>query len=249
MPQLDRDISFVVRVCDAESGLADLVRRIDALARELCDRFEVLVIDDGSEEQTSNEARRLDNELESVRLITHPFTIGFSSGIKSALAHSQCPWLMNIPTDGSFVPEDIAKFVQQMPDYELIVGYRPPATRPLGHRVCIFLTRVVLRLFFGISVRETNSAKLLKKDKLKDTIIESRGFAIGAEVIIKSVARGAKMCHVLLSESPVPERKTDSRNVINALVGGLELVLFLVMRMFKLADFDPTGEDKKRVLR
>ena len=246
---MSRDISFVVRVCDAEPGLSDVVRGIDELARQLCGRFEILIVDDGSSKETANEAHQLETELENVQLITHPFTIGFSSGIKSGLARSRYPWLMSVPAEGSFVPADIAKFVGQMDDYDLIIGYRPLATRSLGYKIGISLTRAIVRLFFGISVRETNSAKLLRKDRLKNTIIESRGFAIGAEVIIKSMSRGARMCHVLLSKSPTPERKTDTRNIINGLVGGLELMLFFVMRVFKLADFDPTGEDKKRVLR
>ena len=151
MTDLGRDISFVVRVCDAESGLSDAVRGIDELARQLCGRFEILIVDDGSSKETANEAHRLQEELENVELITHPFTIGFSSGIKSALARSRYPWLMNVPAEGSFVPVDIAKFVEQMDDYDLIIGYRPLAARSLGNKTGIFLTRVILRLFFGIS--------------------------------------------------------------------------------------------------
>ena len=56
MTDLGRDISFVVRVCDAESGLSDAVRGIDELARQLCGRFEILIVDDGSSKETANEA-------------------------------------------------------------------------------------------------------------------------------------------------------------------------------------------------
>ncbi|HUT02522.1 MAG TPA: glycosyltransferase family 2 protein [bacterium] len=246
---MERDISFVIRVCDAETGLSDLVRGVDESARSSCDQFEILIVDDASSEQTASEAHLLERELASVRVITHPFTIGFGSGIKSGLAHSRCPWLMNVPADGSFRPGDISKFVSQMDEHDLVIGYRPLRSRPLCHRAGIFTVRVILRLLFGVSARETNSPKLLRKDVLRVAIIESRGFAIGSEIIIKSVLRGARICHVLLSESSVPERKIDGRHVINGLVGLLELLAFFVMRIFKLADFDPTGEDKKRVLR
>lgn len=246
---MERDISFVIRVCDAEAGLSDLVRGVDESARKLCDQFEILIVDDASSQETASEAHRLGQELPSVRVIIHPFTIGFGSGIKSGLAHSRYPWLMNVPADGSFRPLDISKFVSQMDEHDLVIGYRPLRSRPLCHRAGIFTVRVILRLFFGVKARETNSPKLLRKDLLRDAIVESRGFAIGSEIIIKSVFRGARMCHVLLSESPVPERKIDGRHVINCLVGLLELLLFFVMRVFRQADFDPTGEDKKRVLR
>ena len=246
---MGRDISFVIRVCDAEAGLSDLVHRVDESARNCCDQFEILIVDDASAKQTASEAHQLERELASVRVITHPFTIGFGSGIKSGLAHSRYPWLMNIPADGSFQASDISKFVSKMNEHDLVIGYRPLRSRSLGHRTGILIVRVILRVFFGVKARETNSPKLLKKEILKDAIIESRGFAIGSEVIIKSAFRGARLCHVMLSESPVPERKIDGRHVINSLVGLLDLLLFFVMRVFKLADFDPTGEDKKRVLR
>ncbi|MBN1593332.1 MAG: glycosyltransferase family 2 protein [Candidatus Coatesbacteria bacterium] len=249
MTDSDREISFVLRVCDTESGLSATVRAIDEIASQLCERFEILIVDDGSEKETAEECRILDSELNSVRLMKLPFTIGYSSGIKSALTHSQYPWVMSVPAEGSFVPADITRFVQKMGDYDLVVGYRPLSNRSFGNKIWISLTRIILRVLFGISVRETNSAKLFRKDKLQNMIIESRGFAIGAELIIKSMLKGARLCHVLLSDSPIPERKTDTRNAINILVGALELMLFFVMRTFRLADFDPTGEDRKRVLR
>ncbi len=246
---MSQGVSFVIRVCDAETGLSGLVEGVDAVARECLDEFEILIVDDGSSTQVAGEAHRLERSLPSVRVISHPFSIGFSSGIKSGLAHSRHNWLMSLPADGSFSPYDIRRFIRQMKEHDLIIGYRPLRSRPFMHKAGIFLVRLALRLLFGVKARETNSAKLFRKDLLADAIIESRGFAIGAEVIIKSASRGARICHVLLSESAVPERKIDGRHVINSLVGLLELLLFFVMRVFKLADFDPTGEDKKRVLR
>lgn len=246
---MTREISFIIRVSDLETALTETVRGLDLVARELCDDFEIMVVDDASPTKLREEALQLNEEMPSVRMISLPFNIGFSSAMKTGLAHSKFDWLMNVPADGTFEPDDVKRFVEQMDKYDLIIGYRPLKKRSLGNKIGISVTRVILRVFFGISVRETNSAKLFNKNLLENTIIESRGIAIGSEMIIKALFRGAKMCHVLLSPTQKAERKTDSRQIINMTVGTLELMLFFVMRTFRLADFDPTGEDKKRVLR
>jgi len=218
-------------------------------ALRVCDRFEILVIDDASTDQTSQIVSELQRQLPSVRLLSHPFNIGFSSGIRSGLKHSSYPWLMNIPSDGSFDVADLGKYIAVMDECDLVVGFRPLKERSLGSKIGILITRLILRFFFGVSVRETNSVKLIRKSILDDTIIESRGLAIGSEIIIKSLFKGARMKQIPLSPSKIPERRTDSRKLINGMVMSLELLLFFVMKTFRLADFDPTGEDKKRVLR
>ncbi len=108
-------------------GLAvgDTVRRIKALYPE----FEVLVVDDGSSDNTIQAAMDA-----GANVWPHPYNMGNGAAIKSGLRAAQGEWVVMMDADGQHTPEDIEKLLEHKDKYDMVVGARTRDSQTKLHR-------------------------------------------------------------------------------------------------------------------
>ncbi len=86
---MQRFVSVLLPVQDAQATLADSVHEILETVSDLGSPFEVLIIDDGSSDATSEVAHDLARHYPQVRMIRHGTPLGRDAAIHSGLARSR----------------------------------------------------------------------------------------------------------------------------------------------------------------
>ena len=81
--------------------------------------FEVLVINDGSTDDTSAVAKNA-----GAKVFSHPYNIGNGAAVKSGIRQAKGDILVFMDGDGQHDPKDIARLIEYMPDYDMVVGAR-----------------------------------------------------------------------------------------------------------------------------
>src|SRR3954462_2157001 len=102
-PQVRQSVAAVIPAYHEEKHVADVVRRTRAQLDH------VLVVDDGSTDQTTQRAREAGAEG-----ITHPRNRGKGETIKTGLRHwldRQMTWVFVLDADGQHRPEEILRFI------------------------------------------------------------------------------------------------------------------------------------------
>jgi glycosyltransferase involved in cell wall biosynthesis len=107
--------SVVIPACNEERAVAGVVAEL--LARDAW--REVLVVDDGSTDQTSACA-----SAAGARLIRHPYSKGNGAAVKSGIRHASGDFVLIIDADGQHRAADAARLVSRLDEYELVVGAR-----------------------------------------------------------------------------------------------------------------------------
>lgn len=79
-------LSVLLPVRNAEASLVDQIHRLLELLPDLTNRFEVVIIDDGSTDHTEEIARELMCEYPQVSLIRHKKSLGKSQVVREAAA-------------------------------------------------------------------------------------------------------------------------------------------------------------------
>jgi glycosyltransferase involved in cell wall biosynthesis len=107
--------------------------------------FEVIVIDDGSVDDTAVEAKQA-----GATVYSHPYNIGNGAAIKSGIRVASGDILVFLDGDGQHHPEDIEKLIQYLPEYDMVVGARTlsgQATlgRALGNKIYNWLGSYVTK--------------------------------------------------------------------------------------------------------
>ena len=86
---MNRSLTVLFPVRDAQSTLAATVIEILEMASDLNERFELLIIDDGSSDATSEVAHELSRSYPQIRMLRHSKPLGEEAALRSGLAQSR----------------------------------------------------------------------------------------------------------------------------------------------------------------
>ena len=86
---LERSLTVLLPVQDAQATLMETVEEVLEAAADLTDRFELLIIDDGSADATGEIAHELTRHYPQIRTIRHSRPMGREAALRSGLAESR----------------------------------------------------------------------------------------------------------------------------------------------------------------
>ena len=151
----------------------------------------VMLIDDGSLDNTWAVMERIKNEFPNTLLVRHPKNTGVGRVVLEA--YKVLPsdtWVTVIPGDNEIMFESIKNHLALRGDFELILGYFQNAViRPFRRRLASALFSLFVRVFYGLHYRYLNGLKLYRASIFKDIEVLSSGHGFNAELIAKAVLR------------------------------------------------------------
>ncbi|HVB15418.1 MAG TPA: glycosyltransferase family 2 protein [Stellaceae bacterium] len=122
------ELSVVIPVMDEAGNIAPLVAEIVAALDGIA-RYEIVYVDDGSQDATAAEVEHLQATLPRLRLVRHRTSCGQSAAIRSGVKAARGIWIATLDGDGQNDPADIPALWRLAQD--------SPAMPPLliaGHR-------------------------------------------------------------------------------------------------------------------
>jgi dolichol-phosphate mannosyltransferase len=105
------DLSIVIPVRNEAGNIAPLVAEIGAALDGVL-AFEVVYVDDGSDDATAAEIGRLQQGLRHLRLVRHAASCGQSAAVRSGVRAARAPWIATLDGDGQNDPADIPRLWQ-----------------------------------------------------------------------------------------------------------------------------------------
>ena len=120
-------LSVVVPVHNEEDNVAPLVGEIVAALRGRVD-FEIVYVDDRSNDATLQRLRELQANTPELRVIRHLRNAGQSTAVRNGVKAACAPWIATLDGDGQNDPADIPELLAQRdaaaPDIKLFAGWR-----------------------------------------------------------------------------------------------------------------------------
>jgi len=202
-------VSCVIMAYNEEALLAEAVRDVHESLAAFGDReFEILIVDDGSTDRTPAIAAELAARYPEVRVVTHPVNRGPGSAQVTGFREAKHELLCYHPADQQVDFHEVARCLPLLDDPEdpadLIIARR--SARP-GYTVArlassygyIFLAQ---RLFGLRRFKDFNFIYLYRRALLGGMDFETESVFFTTEVLVKAVARGARVKEVTLTCLP-----------------------------------------------
>lgn len=124
-------ISVVIPAYNEENGINAVIYDIEQALSSLENDFEIIVVDDGSSDNTTVEV-----EATNARLIRHTYNKGYGAALKTGVRHANYSKLLIIDADGTYPVAAIENLLQHNSQADMVVAAR------VGDNVHIPLIRV-----------------------------------------------------------------------------------------------------------
>ena len=193
-------ISVFVPARNEAGNLEGSIRDIVSAAEEVFDDYEVLIVNDGSTDNTGEEADGLARENSNIRVIHNRGNLGFEQCYQIAVGRAEKRYFVFLPGDHEIAAESVRGIFGAAGSADLVVAYVQNRGTRTWHRrlmgqTCVFLSRIAsgvrMRYFQGLVVYPTAFARTLPS--------ETRGLFTLTEKLVYALKAGCTYVEVGLT--------------------------------------------------
>jgi len=185
--------------CYNDAGtIPTMVIRAAQAAREVTDDFEIIVLDDGSHDDSVQVLEEVKCAIPQLRVIEHDQPSGYGGNVRAGIAVSTKEWVFYTDGDAQYDSREIKFLVEALrPGVDVVNGWKLKRRDPL-HRVLIGLAyQYFVKLIFGLTIRDVDCDFRLMRRSIFDVVqLESVTGTITFEMVKKIQDAGFKFAEV-----------------------------------------------------
>jgi len=184
-------LSVVLPAHNEEEAIATTVHEvIGTLSAWMLD-FEIIVVDDGSQDDTGAILDTISTTHPYVKVIHHPVNQGYGAALVSGFEAASRDLTFFMDSDGQFDIHDLGRFLPLMEEYDAVLGYRIDRQDTWMRKVNAWGWKNLVGLVFGVHVRDVDCAfKLYPSSFFREYKLETRGAMINTEILYKFIRAG-----------------------------------------------------------
>jgi glycosyltransferase involved in cell wall biosynthesis len=197
-----------------EGNVEKMVEAFRSVLPQVADDYEIIIVNDGSKDRTKEIADRLAQEDDRIRAVHHEKNFGYGAAIRSGIKACRKEHLFFTDGDGQFDVSQLSQFVPLISNHDGVIGYRLNRRDPWVRKLNAWAWNRLVRLLFGLKVRDIDCAfKLFHRKVFEDIQLESSGALISTEMLVKIKDRGFKLKETGVFHSPRLAGKQTGANL------------------------------------
>lgn len=202
-PATALDVSVIVPVLDEAESVEELARQVAAVLDGLGKRFEIIFVDDGSRDATTERVRAAHGADPRVKLVSFRRNFGKAAALSAGFDLSQGELIVTLDGDLQDDPQEIPRFLGALAaeDLDLVTGWKRQRRDPISKRWPSLLFNWVTRRLAQVPVHDFNCGfKAYRREVLEQialygelhryipVLASRRGFRVG-ELEVRHHAR------------------------------------------------------------
>jgi len=215
------DVSVIVPAYREAAGIESLVTRIRRTLDDTAYTYEVIVVDDGSDDETAAVAAR-----GGARVVSHPYNVGNGAAVKTGIRAASGTMVVMLDGDGQHRPEDIPRLLEKLDTYDMAVGARTSDSHTSVPRSC---ANRFYNLFAGYICKRkiddlTSGFRAMKRDIARSFIpLLPNTFSYPTTITMAVVRSGFSLVYV-----PVTGDRSTGKSKIRIFQDGSRFFLIIV---------------------
>lgn len=167
--------------------IGSLVVTLDSILKKETSNYEIIIVDDGSDERSKEVLQDIADKFDKVQIITHAKNQGYGGAIKSGIKASKMEWIFYTDGDAQYDPRDLKIFLEKRrAQSDIINGYKIKRSDPWYRTVVGRVYHHIVKFLFNIPIRDTDcDFRLMRRSIFEKVILEADSGLICIEMIKK----------------------------------------------------------------
>ena len=220
-------VSVVIPVFNEEATIGNIVTRTKKTLEQLGVSYEILVVDDGSDDRSADIAQEL-----KAHVLRDPHQ-GKGFALRSGFRQTKGELVVTLDADGSHQPEEIPLVLKYIRENkaDFVVGSRffnseanktkIPKINRTGNKMFNYL----IGYFTGVKISDSQSGfRAIKSSLIKKMKLSSHGYEVESEMLIKALRMGARV-----AETPISfDQRTVGKSKLDPIRDGTRILYAII---------------------
>ena len=198
------ELSLVFPAFNEAANLPTLLESATKIGDQLGVDFEIVIVDDGSEDQSAVVLERWRQRDPRIRSVHHVTNRGYGAALRAGLREARGELVFFSDADLQFDLREIADLLAHADDeIDIVAGYRAPRRDPWLRRVIARVWGHLIRVLFDLPIRDIDCAfKVFRRDVVDAIPIESVGAFVNTEILVRARRAGFRIRQIPVSHRP-----------------------------------------------
>lgn len=183
-------VSVVSPVYNNAVVMTPIIKGILSILSKTCTTYELLLIDDGSTDESSRILKRDIAKLPHIRIIYHTKNEGTAKTYRELYKKATYEGIVLFSLDGEWNVQDIQSLIKASEHNDIVIGKRRKKNYPPGRKLLSFVYNLLNESVFGVQTFDAGSIKFIRKDIITSIPVISHGVFDEAERIIRAQKKG-----------------------------------------------------------
>src|SRR4029077_8153917 len=179
------DLSVVIPAYKSHAILPVLVSRLEAVLLPSPHRYEILLIDDGSMDDTWNTIDQLTRTHDNLRGISLTRNYGQHNALLCGIRAAHGAVIVTMDDDLQHSPEDIPKLLAEIAKgYDVVYGTPVAEQHGMWRNMASQVTKIALQVALGVHTARSVSAFRAIRTSLRDCLADYRAPSVSIDVLL-----------------------------------------------------------------
>jgi len=202
---LPGSLSLVIPAHNESANMESVLTRCLATLPAMSSDYEIVLVDDGSTDDTVAVAKRtMGAGASRLTVVRHERKSGYGLTVADGLRAARGRYVAFMDGDGQFDPADLQTLAARLPDADLVTGRRRHRADPRYRLLIAGVFNILIRTLYGVRFRDVDCGlKLMRREVLDAAApLLARSALLNTELYFKAVRNGFRVVQVPVSHYP-----------------------------------------------
>lgn len=170
------EFSVVIPLYNEEESLPRLNERLLAACDKITSGYEVIYVDDGSTDTSSDVLKRLSSSFPQIKFLTFTENRGQSAGLYAGFRASSGTWIITLDADLQNPPEEILRLWESREGFDFITGIREKRMDSIMRKVSSQVARIFRKVTLNDTTKDVGCSLRVFHRKVVDGLPYFRNF-------------------------------------------------------------------------
>ena len=196
------------------ASIKSLVEKTTRILEAITSDYEIIIVDDGSTDQTPQIADELAKANAGVRTVRHETNRGYGAALQSGFRAAQKQLVFYTDGDAQFDVAELPPIVPLIEQCDIVSCYRKKRTEGPLRKLNAFCWGKLVNIVFGMKIKDIDCAFKLYKREIFDNIkMKSTGALIDAEILARALRRGYTVKQAPVTHYPRLAGQSSGANI------------------------------------